>query len=100
MRSKVIVAIVGALFLGGGIVLLVEGTPERLAQRDIARCTEFARIMMTPEAFLRHRAQSSAFGAGVRNLFRSADPWELIPVTDDSAIYGFTLTCMLEKRSQ
>ena len=96
MRGKIIAALLGAFFLGGGIVLLFEETPEQRARRDIARCTEFARIMTTRDAFERHLSQSFKLSDRLRKLFGAAGPSdEFILPSDPGALYGLTFSCFL-----
>ena len=72
MGQKSIIALLSA-FLAAGIVLLIEGTPEQQARRDVARCTEVARMMM---ARLYQRPPQSF---------------------NDQELHGYTLTCLMGK---
>jgi len=73
MKDKIVFALLG-LFAGAGTVLLIEGTPEQQARRDVARCTEVARIVM---ARAEQRPPQSF---------------------NDTELFGYTLTCLAGKR--
>jgi len=129
MRGKIICGVVAlcAFFFGVGVVLLTEGTPEQQARRDVARCAEVARVMMSQDAFEREivLAKRTVFGDLKRTVleqlgdkqprwtaFRdvileapppgAADaerPWLRDPVVvDRGALYGWTTACLLGRR--
>ncbi|MGQ0511430.1 MAG: hypothetical protein ACT4P9_12535 [Betaproteobacteria bacterium] len=102
MRGKIIAigALLGALFLGGGIVLVIQGTPEQQARRDVARCAEIARIMMNPETFGHHLSESFSLSASLGKLFGQTGPWLTDPLAPEYvvALHGVTYRCLRDGR--
>lgn len=97
MRGKIIAALLGVFFLGGGIVLLIEATPEQQAKREVARCAEIARIMMTPDAFEQNVSRARK---RTKTLFGDGDFVVDAPLARGylDALYGHTLTCLYGRR--
>jgi hypothetical protein len=99
MRDKFIAGLLG-VFLGAGAAMWIEGTPERQAKRDIARCAEIARIMMTPQNF--DSQFLSKPSVSWPKLFEQRGPWSDYQDTIEQgykiSLYGLTLSCLLGKR--
>ena len=102
-----VAAVVVAFLLGGVLVLQIKGTPEAQAMRDIERCAEVARIMMTPENFDSQFLSKSradvvhgpweGFAAPSRKRGENMFGDQLAQSYKD-ALYGWTLTCLIGRR--
>ena len=85
---------------GTNVYLTVVRTPEDQARRDVAYCTQIARIMVTPEAFKNHLSRPLIGGDSTQS---PSGPWNDLPrwgagAGSQDALYGITLSCLLGKR--
>lgn len=86
MQAKHAVVLVLAFVFGAGVVLLLESTPKRQADRAVQKCIEVARVMESMNSFQ---------GYLNRDLGKSGAPWDSAPVSSDPAvIYGYTMACL------